>query len=557
MTTTVMTGGEILVRTLKRAGVDRVFCVPGESYLGALDAFYDEPSIDVVTCRHEGGAGLMAVADARLTGRVGVCLVSRGPGAGNATLAVHVAGQDAAPVVFFIGQVERANLGRGAFQEVDYVKTYSDLAKWTVEVHDAARLPEFIARAIHEAQSGTPGPVVVSIPEDVLDEHSELRYVTPNSAAAPAPAAPDLHRFAHLLAQSERPVILAGSGCEPHATRAALLEFSEQWSVPVAATNKHQCVFPNDHEHWVGHIGFVVPKPLADVLSEADLIIALGTRLGDVSTQRYSFPLAPVPHQPLIHVHQDPTVVGRNHRTALGIASHVEPVLDGLRSHEPRGLTARRDWIVRLSKVRDLLGRYTPEEFGDGVDFGHIALELDRQLAADAIVTLDAGNFVSWIHAHTRFRTTQEMLGAIGGSMGFGIPAAVAACLRCPGRQVVALVGDGGFMMTGNELATAMAKRLAPKIFVANNRSYGVIRAHQEAVYPGRVIATDLLNPDFAAQPASRSTPQAMCARSSRRRLGRPAPSSSTSRQVLNASTPTAGSRVFARRKRAAPDVAR
>lgn len=499
MAASTITGGEALVRTLKSAGIDRVFCVPGESFLAALDSFYDEPGIEVVCCRHEGGAGLMAVADARLTGKVGVCLVSRGPGASNATLAVHVAGQDAAPVVFIIGQVDRPNLGRGAFQEVNYVKTFADLAKWTVEVHDPGRLSEFLARAIHEATSGTPGPVVVSVPEDVFEESTSAPIVAASVAPQIAPAPADVTALADLLARTKRPLVLAGGNCESRATRSELLSFSEAWGIPVAATNKHQCVFPNDHDNWVGHIGFIVPPALSGVLAEADLIIGLGTRLGDVSSQRFRFPAAPVPAQPLVHVYPDAAVVGRNHRTQLSIVAHAQQLLCALAQRTAQGGDVRQPWLERLRAVRDSLAGYEESDFDDGVDFGRVALELDRRLSRDAIVTLDAGNFVSWIHAQVRFRNTQEMLGAVGGSMGLAVPAAVAAALRHPGRQVVALVGDGGFMMTGNELATAIARSVAPKIIVANNGSYGVIRAHQEAAYPGRVIATRLVNPDFAA----------------------------------------------------------
>lgn len=497
--TATRTGGHLLVATLRSAAVDRVFCVPGESFLGALDALYGAADIEVITCRHEGGAGLMAIADARLTGRPGICLVSRGPGAGNAALAVHVAQQDAVPVVFIVGQVERANLGRGAFQEVDYVRTFSDLAKWTVEVHDPDRLSEFIARAVHEATSGTPGPVVVSIPEDVFEAATDAAVAPARPAVPLAPASRDVESLAALIAESRRPIVLAGGDCEPHAARDALLAFSEAWAVPVATTNKRQCVFPNNHAHFVGHIGFIVPPLLARVLADADLIIGLGTRLGEVSTQRYRFPQAPVPRQPLVHVYPDPRVIGRNHVTALPVVANARPLLEALRGLPAAGRERRASWIASLREVRDELFRYQPEDMPDGLDFGHVALQLDAKLAPDAIVTLDAGNFVSWIHAHVRFRSTQDMLGAVGGSMGLGVPAAVAASLRYPRRQVVALVGDGGFMMTGNELATAMAKGARPKIFVANNESYGVIRAHQEANYPGRAIATDLVNPDFAA----------------------------------------------------------
>ncbi len=503
MATTTATGGEVLVATLQAAGVDRVFCVPGESFLAALDALYDAPGIQVVTCRHESGAGLMAIADARLTGRPGVCFVSRGPGAGNATLAIHVAQQDAVPMLFFIGQVERPNLGRGAFQEVDYVKTYADMAKWVVEVQDPARLSDVVARAWHEALAGTPGPVVISLPEDMLEERIKRAVLQPAAPRSIAPAAGDMARLAALLAKAQRPLLLAGGGCESRPARAALLAVSEAWDLPVAATNKRQTIFPNDHGNWVGHIGYLVPPTLRDVLAKADLVIALGTRLGDVSTQRYQFPRAPEPAQPLVHVYPDSRVVGRNHRPVLGIVADAEPTLRALAALPPAGGAARAGWIAELGAARDRLAHYEPRKTQDGIDFGHVALALNRQLAPDAIVTLDAGNFVSWIHGFVRFQPTQDMLGAVGGAMGLAVPAAVAASLRCPQRQVVALVGDGGMLMTGYELATAMQTGAAPKIFVANNGSYGVIRTHQEGHYPGRPIATALCNPDFAAMARS------------------------------------------------------
>jgi acetolactate synthase-1/2/3 large subunit len=494
-----LTGGQTLVETLKSSGVDRVFCVPGESYLAVLDAFRDESAIDVICCRHESGAGLMAVADARLTGNSSACFVSRGPGAANATLAIHVAQQDAAPVLFFVGQVERSNLGRGAFQEVDYVRMYSDMAKWSVEVHDPSRLSEIVARAVYESTAGTPGPVVVSLPEDMLNEHTDAPIVSGREGPIVEPGANELHEMARMLREAERPIILAGGRCEPHAARAALLEFSESWSVPVAATNKHQCVFPNDHPNWIAHIGFVVPGKLAGVLAKSDLVVALGSRLGDLASQGYTFPRAPEPDQPLIHIYPDTGVVGRNHRVDLGIIADICPTLSALRNLTPGNRSKRQSWLETLRSTRDDLTSYSVSQPPDGLDFGVVALELDGQLEDDAIITLDAGNFVSWVHSFMRFRPTQEMIGAVGGAMGIGVPAAVAASLRHPERQVVALVGDGGFMMTGNELATAVAMGARPKIIIANNGSYGVIRAQQERIYPGRVMATDLVNPDFAA----------------------------------------------------------
>ncbi len=492
-----MTGGEALVKTLLAGGVDRAFCVPGESYMAALDALLDAPQIDLVQARHEGGAGLMAIADARLTGRPGICFVSRGPGAGNATMSVHVAQQDAVPYILFIGQVERQNLGRGAFQEVDYVKTFSDMAKWVIEVHDPSRLSEYVARAFQVATSGTPGPVVISLPEDMLEEEVETEIVTPRLATRPTPASTELEAISEMIAMAERPILLAGGDCATPEARRELLAFSESWNVPVASTNKRQHCFPNIHQNWIGHIGYLVSPKLRAQLDRADLIVALGSRLGDVSTQRFTYPAAPNPRQPLVHVYPDASVIGKNHQPKIGVVAHAADLLTRL-NRSPRSRD-RSEWFEALRAVRDELEGYEVTKQEDGIDFGAVALAVDSQMADDAIITLDAGNFVSWIHGLVHVGPSNETIGAVGGAMGLAVPAAVAASIRYPSRQVLAFVGDGGFMMTGYELATAVMRGAQPKIFVSNNNSYGVIRTHQETAYPGRVIGTDLVNPDFAA----------------------------------------------------------
>ena len=494
---TKLTGGQILVKTLIAGGIGRVFCVPGESYLAALDAMYDEDNFDVVHARHEGGAGLMAIADARLTGKPGVCFVSRGPGAGNATMSVHFAEQDAVPYILFVGQVERRNLGRGAFQEVDYVKTYSDIAKWVAEVHDVTRLSEYVARAFQVATSGTPGPVVISLPEDMLEDVIDADIIQPRLGARIAPGPEQVAKLAEMIETAERPILLAGGDtCDPEA-RQQLRHFSEAWNVPVAATNKRQHCFDNRHENWIGHFGIVVSPALQELQSKSDLVIAMGSRLGDPSTQRFTFPATPIPNQKLAHIFPDPQLIGKNHQTDLGIVAHAAETLAALNAApKPKDRSA---WMKSLRKVRDELENYEVEEQPDGLDFGAIALAVDDQLKGDAIVTLDAGGFVTWIHCLVHLAPTNELIGAVGGAMGLGVPAAVAASLRHPERDVLCFVGDGGVLMTGTELATAVQTGAKPKIFVSNNESYGVIRDHQETAYPGRVVATDLKNPDFAA----------------------------------------------------------
>ena len=494
------TAAEALLATLARHQVDRVFCVPGESYLAVLDAFHDRPDIQLITCRHESGAGFMAVADAKITGRPGIAFVSRGPGASNAAIAVHTAGQDAVPLLLFVGQVERKHRGRGALQEVDYVKTFADMAKWVVEVDDPNRLPETVARAYMTACTDTPGAVVVSLPEDMLRETIAGGAAAPVPLPALHPDADEVSAVARLLAEAERPLVIAGGGARSPAARRALAECSRVWRLPVATSFKHQDLFDNQDPHFAGHLGYGAPAALVEALSAADLVLAVGTRLGDVTTQNYTLMRTPRPDQPLVHVYPDRARIGRVFEASLAVVADAEPFLAALAARNPPPYPpGRSEWCRRLHAVHAGLARWDPEAAADGVDFGHVVQALAETLGADAVLTTDAGNFSSWAHRYFPFRATQTLLGAVSGAMGMGVPAAVAAALRMPDRQVVALVGDGGFLMTGNELATAVHHGAAVRLFVANNHSYATIRLHQEMAYPGRPFATDLTNPDFAA----------------------------------------------------------
>jgi acetolactate synthase-1/2/3 large subunit len=488
---------DLLLDCLVRHGVDRAFCVPGESFLAALDAAADRADIAFVTCRHEGGAGLMALADAKLTARPGVAFVSRGPGASNAAIALHSAQQDGDPLVLFVGQVERKDRGRGAFQEVDYERAFAGIVKLSLEITDAERLPELVRMAFETAASGTPGPVVVALPEDMLSDAVEAAPLAPRAAAPLHPAAEDVEAVARRIEAAARPLVIVGGGARPAEARRALLALSEAWGLPIAVTNKHQDVFPNAHPHFAGHLGYAASRSLMSVLERADLVVAVGTRLGDVQTQGYTFPRAPTPDQPLIHVHRDPGQLGRVHVPELGVVADAGPFLAALARAPARRVDPA--WTREVGEAAAALRAYRPREAADGVDFGAVVVELERQLPDDAIVTLDSGNFVSWVHRHFAFRPTQTMLGAVSGAMGLGVPAAVAAALRHPGRVVVGCVGDGGVLMTGNELATAVRHGLKLAIFIANNRSYATIRTHQELSFPRRVSATDLVNPDFVA----------------------------------------------------------
>ena len=492
------TAAQILAETLVRHGVDRVFCVPGESYLALLDALLDRPEIEVVTCRHESGAGFMAVADGKITGRPGVALVSRGPGATNAAIAVHTADQDAVPLVLFIGQVERKDRGRGALQEVDYETTFADMAKYVVEIHDPAALADATAMAFRTAVEGTPGPVVVSMPEDMLEDPAPAP-ADPLPVATPSLDAAAVAKVAERLAAAERPLIIAGAGVTSAEGRRLLAECADRWQVPVAVGFKRQDLIDNDHPCFAAHLGYGAPRRILETLSEADLILAIGSRLGDVTTQGYRLPKAPRPDQPLIHVHPDPGQVGRVYETDLGIVADAEAFLAALaeRNTEPPP-SPRAAWIERVHAVHADLARWQPRPAADGVDFGYVIAALADALPADAVLAGDAGNFNGWMHRYFPFRATNLLLGAVSGAMGLGVPAAVAAALRCPDRPVVGLVGDGGFLMTGNELATAVRYGARVRLFVANNASFGTIRLHQEIAYPGRTMATGLTNPDFA-----------------------------------------------------------
>lgn len=492
---------DVLIETLVQHGVDRIFCVPGESYLSVLDGLTDSTDVSVVTCRHEGGAGFMAIADARLTGRPGVAFVSRGPGAMNAAIAVHTAQQDAVPVVLFVGQVERSHRKMHAFQEVDYERVFASMTKWVVEVNDANRLADIVGRAFHAAQSGTPGPVVVALPEDMLED----LVVSANVAAMPlAHAGVDaesLRRVAAMIAEAERPLLIGGGLLKNASGQAALLAVAEAFGLPVATAVRHADLLANEHPCFAGHLAYGAPAAIADAVAQADLVLAVGTQLGDVTTQGYRFPAAPVPAQPVIHVWPDAAVVGGIRQTALGLVADPGAFLRSLVAHAPLQPAARHGtWRQRLHDIASGLRKWEgPLDAPDGVVFAAAALSADKILADDAIVTLDAGNFGGWVQRHLRFGGGRTMLAPSCGAMGYSVPAAVAASLRCPARQVVCFVGDGGFLMTGNELATAMQTGAHPVIVVADNAAYGTIRMHQEKQFPDRISATALRNPDFAA----------------------------------------------------------
>ncbi|MBT5941276.1 MAG: hypothetical protein HOG95_15195 [Rhodospirillaceae bacterium] len=489
---------DILVKTLTEHGVDRAFCVPGESYLAVIDAMYDAPEIDVVTTRHEGGAGFMAVADAKMTGKPGIVMVSRGPGATNASIGVHVAQQDAVPMVMFVGQVAREDIGRNAFQEVDYSQTFGDMAKWIVEITEADKIAENVRRAFTIAQSGIPGPVIVSLPEDMLLDQTDAPALGPTKIIQPKPDAGDIVELCDMLSAAERPVIIAGGQIGGERGREALRAVSESWNVPVAVSWRHQDLFDVDHPNYACHLAFNMPPVFKDTLNESDLIIAIGTRLGDVVTQGYKLPEAPSPKQKLVHIYNDAKPIGNVFDTDLAMVADATETLRAIaQMNSPEPPKDRAAWIEKAHALGADKMVWDMQEADDGVPFGNVIAHLRDVVYDDAVTAIDAGNFSTFVHRLFDYKTTHTQLAAVAGAMGMGVPAAVAGALRAPDRQVICFVGDGGYQMTGNEISVAVERNLPIRFIVSNNGSLGTIRLYQEKTYPDRTLATNMTNPDF------------------------------------------------------------
>jgi acetolactate synthase-1/2/3 large subunit len=449
----------------------------------------------------------MAQADGELTGRAGVAIVSRGPGVSNAMVALHSAYHDASPMVLLIGHVERRDVGRLALQEQNYSRLLSDVTKQVIEVIDPDQASEAIARAFHTAESGTPGPVAVVLPEDIFDRETDVPVDAPRQRYVPGVRESDLNRLAEMLAKAERPLVLVGGAMltdavEDPSVLGELARLAEQWMLPVVPTHRRPQLFDATHPHYGGYMGIRVPRTQIDAMKRADLIVALGERLTDTVSQSYTFPAAPQPQTTLVHVWPDPNEVGRVWRPNLGIpASPAEVVRGLLKRGAPGAAEKRREWVKTLHDIHVKLLEKTWEPAPDGVNFADIVCEIETHLADDAIVTSDAGNFSSYMHRYIGFKPGQSLLSSVVGAMGSGMPMAVAAGLRKPGTQVVAFLGDGGTLMTGNELATAVQYGVNPIVIVADNSMYGTIGMHSYMRYPERAFmeGTRLTNPDFAA----------------------------------------------------------
>ena len=491
-------GGQILIDALRIHGVERAFCVPGESYLAALDALHDtSEDIELIVCRQEGGAAYMAEAYGKMTGKPGICFVTRGPGATNASIGVHTAFQDSSPMILFVGQVARDQMEREAFQEIDYRRMFGEMAKWVVQIDDAARIPELISQAFHRAVNGRPGPVVVALPEDMLTDVVDVADAPAFKKVPMYPGAAQLMELHALLGKAERPLVVAGGGGWTSDAVANLRAFSGRFSLPVAASFRCQDLFDNTHENYAGDLGLAAGPKLIQRVKDSDLLIVVGARLGEMTTGGYSLIDIPVPKQALVHVHTGAEELGRVYHPTLGINADPASFCAEAAALAPMDAPAWASWTTGAHA--DYLENLRHPTVPGLVQMGDVMEWLRGHLPADAILTTGAGNYSAWAHRFYQYRTFRTQLGPTNGSMGYGTPAAIAAKLTAPERTVVAFAGDGCFLMNGQEIATAVQYDARIIVLVINNGMYGTIRMHQERAYPGRVSGTYLTNPNFAA----------------------------------------------------------
>ncbi|MCV0427735.1 MAG: thiamine pyrophosphate-binding protein [Roseibium sp.] len=498
------TGGRILADQLQLLGTDTVYCVPGESFLGLLEGLYaQKDQIKVVTCRHESGASNMADAYGKLTGKPGICAVTRGPGATNASNGIHTAFQDSTPMIVLIGQVGRSMLDREAFQEIDYRRMFGQMAKWVVQIDDPRRIPEYLARAWKTALSGRPGPVVLALPEDVLTETAVCENLRPTPLPKAAPAPDAISSLEQMLKKAEKPLLVLGGPSWSQACTEKALAFAERTGLPVATTFRCQDYIDNSHENYVGVIGIApLPKLRKRLLEDVDLLIAVGPRFGEMTTQGYSLLGIPTPRMTFVHVHPGPEELGQVYQPNLSIVSDPELFFDTANLIEWNEGTVRwADW--RQDQRKDYISFLQPTDVPGPVNMGRIIRHLTSAMPADTVISNGAGNYTVWVHRFHEHLAYRTQLAPTSGSMGYSVPAAIAAKLQAPEREVVSIAGDGCFLMTGQELATAHQHGADIIYIVVNNGMYGTIRMHQERHHPAHVIATDLVNPDFVAYASS------------------------------------------------------
>ncbi|MBU6143538.1 MAG: thiamine pyrophosphate-binding protein [Betaproteobacteria bacterium] len=496
---TPQTGGQLVVKALLTHGTRTVYCVPGESYLPVLDALYEaRDQIRLVVCRQEGGAANMAEAFGKLTGEPGICMVTRGPGASNAAIGLHTAYQDSTPMILLIGQVGSDFVEREAFQEVDYRRMFGQSAKWVAQIDRADRVEEMMSHAFHLATSGRPGPVVLALPEDMLTAQAAPLMLSRYQRVAASPSAAQMAQFQELIVNGKRPLaMLGGSGWTAKAC-GEMLSWAEKNAVALCTSFRCQDLVPNQHPLYVGHAGIGIAPALAEMIREADPLIAIGPRLGEMTTAGYSLIRAPKPDQRLIHVHAGAEELGRVYQADLMINSGMPEFAEMLSSMPslPSNLDAKR-WAEQGRSQFEADTQPTPTSLS--WDLAAVVTMLQAQLGDQTIVANGAGNYTGWVHRYWRYGGFRTQLAPTSGAMGYGVPAAIAAKLEYPDRHVVCFAGDGCFLMTGQEFATAVQYHANVLIFVVNNGMYGTIRMHQEREYPERVWGTDLVNPDFAA----------------------------------------------------------
>jgi len=494
------TGGEILVDALRIHGVDTAYCVPGESFLAVLDALYHvRDELKLIVCRQEGGATHMAEAHGKLTGKPGICFVTRGPGATNASIAVHTASQDSTPLILFVGQVARDCIGREAWQEIDYSHMYADMAKWVAQIDDATRIPEMISRAFHIATSGRPGPVVLALPEDML---AQTAIVADSGAYRVTPSAPEPEAMLELkqrLLQAQRPLVVLGGGGWNAAGSRAIGQFASSFHLPVICGFRRQDLMDNQHPCYGGEAGLGMNPKLAERIQQADLIISVGARLGETSTNGYTLLAIPTPVQQLVHVHPDPQELGRVYQATLPITSDVNAFSSAAAKIDPIDgrVVPWQEWTRQARE--DYLATLVPEPMAGPLNLGEVVRHVAKAVSRNAIITNGAGNYTLWVQRFYEYGQLRTQLAPTSGTMGYGMPAVIAAKIVHPEREAICFAGDGCFLMNGQELATAIQYGLDPIIIVVNNGMYGSIRMHQEKHYPGRVHGTELHNPDFVA----------------------------------------------------------
>lgn len=492
------TGGQLIVDQLLTHGAELAFCVPGESYLPVLDALYTvRDRIKLITCRHENGAANMAEAYGKLTGKPGICLVTRGPGATNASIGVHTAFQDSTPMILLIGQVGTDFIEREAFQEIDYRRMFGPMSKWVAQIDRTDRIPEFIARAYQVATSGRMGPVVLALPEDVLSGTAAVADARPWQRIESAPSPEALARLSQMLGEAQRPFLLVGGSGWDEAACNRLQRFAETQHIAVGCEFRSQDLFDNAHPNYAGDVGIGINPKLAERVKASDLLIVLGARLGEITTSGYGLISGPVPAQRLVHIYPEADELGRFYHAELMISATMPAMTRALEAL-PK-VTREESTAQVIAASAEYRAWQERKEISGKVQMWDVIQHMDRVLPADTIVTNGAGNYTIWVHRFHRYRGFRTQLAPTSGAMGYGVPAGIAAKALYPKRTVVSLAGDGCFLMTGQELATAVQYRLNVVIIVVNNNMYGTIRMHQEREYPARVHGTSLVNPDFAA----------------------------------------------------------